>query len=82
MSLDELLLEDRKSRICQAVPLPYAKPMRTTMATKIFSNYFFIQENEPNMVCLEDPVTVVGDIHGQFFDLCRILEQDAGGEPN
>lgn len=34
MSLDELLLEDRKSRICQAVPLPYAKPMRTEMVFK------------------------------------------------
>lgn len=29
---------------------------------------------ESNLVELKDPVTVVGDIHGQFYDFLRILE--------
>ncbi|KAJ1917680.1 putative serine/threonine protein phosphatase [Tieghemiomyces parasiticus] len=29
--------------------------------------------NEPNVLKIDPPVTVVGDIHGQFFDLLEIL---------
>jgi serine/threonine-protein phosphatase 2B catalytic subunit len=34
---------------------------------------------EPNLLKLSDPITVCGDVHGQFFDLLRLLE--AGGDP-
>jgi len=36
-------------------------------------------EEQPNMLELEAPLTICGDIHGQFFDLCNLL--DATGEP-
>lgn len=36
-------------------------------------------EKEPNVLSIEDPITVVGDIHGQFYDLIKIL--DVGGDP-
>jgi serine/threonine-protein phosphatase 2B catalytic subunit len=39
----------------------------TTQATKIFTQ-------EPNLLELMDPVTIIGDIHGQYYDLLSILE--------
>eukprot|EP00916_Digyalum_oweni_P004267 GHVL01007523.1.p1 GENE.GHVL01007523.1~~GHVL01007523.1.p1 ORF type:complete len:230 (-),score=33.83 GHVL01007523.1:295-984(-) len=38
-----------------------------------------IISNEPNLLKLKDPITVVGDIHGQFFDFVKLL--DVGGSP-
>ena len=40
---------------------------------------YFIVEKEPNLLSLHDPVTVVGDIHGQYFDFVKLLE--VGGNP-
>lgn len=36
-------------------------------------------EAEPNLLYLEDPLTIVGDIHGQFFDVKEIFR--LGGNP-
>lgn len=36
-------------------------------------------EEQPNMLELEAPLTICGDIHGQYFDLVRLL--DAIGDP-
>jgi serine/threonine-protein phosphatase 2B catalytic subunit len=38
-----------------------------------------IFEREPNMLVVQRPVTIVADIHGQFYDLLTILS--AGGDP-
>lgn len=31
-------------------------------------------ESEGNLLYVKDPLTVVGDIHGQYYDLVKILE--------
>lgn len=49
-------------------------------ATVIFSSLpLGCLEGEPNVLTIEDPISVVGDIHGQFYDLIKILE--IGGDP-
>src|SRR5690349_15906604 len=36
-------------------------------------------KSEGNLIYLEDPLNVVGDIHGQYYDAIKILE--IGGDP-
>lgn len=31
------------------------------------------------MVKIQDPITIVGDIHGQFYDFIKIIDDDTGG---
>jgi serine/threonine-protein phosphatase 2B catalytic subunit len=45
----------------------------------LFQKFIAIIKKEPNIVTIDDPITVVGDIHGQYYDLPKVFE--VGGNP-
>lgn len=45
----------------------------------LISQARFLFETEANIIEVTDPVVIVGDLHGQFYDLLKILE--IGGNP-
>lgn len=42
---------------------------------ELFSRTIDILQNEPNLALLQEPMVIVGDIHGQYFDLIHMFEK-------
>ena len=53
--------------------------LEKTDIIKLIKLFKDIIKDEPNICKIQDPVTIVGDIHGQYYDLLKIL--DCGGDP-
>ena len=47
-------------------------------AVEIIDRTRDIFSREPNILRIKAPLTIVGDVHGQFFDLCTILTDSYG----
>jgi diadenosine tetraphosphatase ApaH/serine/threonine PP2A family protein phosphatase len=48
-------------------------------AMELIDNTKAIMLKEPNILRLDAPIVVVGDVHGQYYDLLNLLEE--GGDP-
>jgi serine/threonine-protein phosphatase 2B catalytic subunit len=85
-ALDDSLLFPRNS---EGVEVPDWKileefmqkegPLIKAQVMKIIAMGTDIFKNEPNLVKIPEPVVVVGDIHGQYYDLVHMLNK--AGDP-
>ena len=55
-------------------------PMQKAQVMKIVKIGTDIFKKEPNLVKIPEPVVVVGDIHGQYYDLVHMLNK--AGDPS
>lgn len=78
-----------RNKVFDAKGIPITENLRTHFAREgllseadaleMINRAAAILRKEPNLMRLTDPITVCGDIHGQFFDLLKLLE--IGGDP-
>ncbi len=56
--------------------------LHESLALKIIQDAEKLFKQEKNLIELPAPIVIVGDIHGQFYDLLQILEHGSGGNDN
>ena len=56
-------------------------PLILCVNNNIYSNklIYIIIAKEPNLIRIGEPIVIVGDLHGQFYDLIHMLEK--AGDP-
>ena len=55
-------------------------PLLKTQVMKIIKMGIDVFKKEPNLMTIPEPVVVVGDIHGQYYDLVHMLNK--AGDPS
>lgn len=55
-------------------------PLLKTQVIKLLRMGIDILKREPNLVRIAEPIVVVGDIHGQYYDLVHMLNK--AGDPS
>lgn len=55
-------------------------PLLKSQVMKLLTMGTEVLKNEPNLVKIPEPVVVVGDIHGQYYDLVHMLNK--AGDPS
>ena len=55
--------------------------LETETLLELISRVTDIMTHEPNVVRLKDPLTIIGDLHGQFYDFVNILNISGGTPP-
>ena len=54
-------------------------PLQKTQVMRIIKMGLDVFKKEPNLIKIPEPVVVVGDIHGQYYDLVHMLNK--AGDP-
>jgi serine/threonine-protein phosphatase 2B catalytic subunit len=57
-------------------------PLTKEQACRILKSAIQLLKSEPNMIQIDEPVCVVGDLHGQYFDLLNMLQKAGDPGPN
>jgi serine/threonine-protein phosphatase 2B catalytic subunit len=55
--------------------------LKTSQAIRILETASNVLSREPNLLHISVPTVICGDIHGQFYDLCKLFEVCGGPPP-
>jgi serine/threonine-protein phosphatase 6 catalytic subunit len=61
--------------------LKSGEPISENSVKRLCASVSELLMEESNVQPVRSPVTIVGDVHGQFFDLLHLLSDEVGGSP-